>query len=146
MEERLVEIGNWLGANGECIYGTHAAKQSRQWSQGAVPKMDDKEFNGKYEITQMVDAPPAGYARIDAFYTAKGDTTYAILPRWPDQAIVLDGLSAAQGAKVTLLETGDTLRAQPDGTRLRIDVPPSLRSKLPFRNAYVLKMDGVRSI
>jgi alpha-L-fucosidase len=105
--------------------------------------MEDKEFQAAYEIGQMVDAPPAGYARVDAFFTAKNDTTYAILPRWPEQAIVLEGLSAPQGAKVTLLETGDTLQSQLDGNRLKVEVPQSLRGKMPFRQAYVLKMQGV---
>ena len=34
MEERLVQIGNWLNPNGEAIYGTHALPRSRAVERG----------------------------------------------------------------------------------------------------------------
>ena len=146
MEERLTEIGDWLRPQGECIYGTHALERTRQWSKGTVPQMEQKEFRAEYDITQLVDSPPSGYARVDAFFTAKDDAVYAILPRWPEQAIALDGFEAPSGATVTLLETGTPLRWHAEGKRLHIDVPASLRASIPFRNAYVLKMAGVKAL
>ncbi len=145
MQERLVQIGNWLGPNGEAIYGTHALARSRQWSPGTVPKMEEKEFGAEFNITQLVDTPPAGYARVEAFFTAKNDVVYAILPRWPEREVVLEGLSAASGSKIALLETGDELRWRKDGARLRVAVPESFRSRMPARHAYVLKMNGVKA-
>ena len=144
MEERLLQIGDWLRPNGEAIYGTQAWHQTRQWSQGKVPTMEEKEFRSEYDIRKLVDNPPAGYARVDAFFTAKGDTVYAILPRWPARGIALDGVPASAGVKVTLLETGDTLQARGEGNRLLIESPESLAGKIPFRHAYVLKINGAR--
>ena len=46
MKQRLVEIGDWLRANGEAIYGTRAWKQPRQWSAGAVPKLEAEGVHG----------------------------------------------------------------------------------------------------
>ena len=130
--------------NGEAIYATHALKNSRQWSNGKIPQMEDEEFRASYEIKQMVDEPPAGYARVDAFFTAKDDSVYAILPRWPEQGIDLNGFSAGSGAKITLLETGDELKWRSEGSQIRLQMPDALRFKLPGRQAYVVKMAGVR--
>jgi alpha-L-fucosidase len=142
MQERLLQIGDWLRPNGEAIYGTRAHKQTRQWSAGNVPKMEVKEFRADYDITKMVDAPPSGYARVNAFFTAKGDTVYALLPRWPEKEIALDGLTPRSGSKVTLLETGDELKWEMRAGNLHIDMPESLRSKLPYRHVYALKIAG----
>ncbi|MGC2662351.1 MAG: alpha-L-fucosidase [Bryobacteraceae bacterium] len=145
MEERLTEIGNWLRPNGEAIYGTEAVEgRTRQWSTGRVPQMEDKEFRAAYDISQMVDRPPSGYARVDAFFTKKGDNIYAILPRWPSTPIQLAGVHAPAGARISLLETGDTLPWQGVGSGIRIDVPQELRSKIPYRQAYVIRVQGAR--
>jgi alpha-L-fucosidase len=117
--------------------------RSRQWSNGTVPRMEDKQFMAEYDITKLVDAPPPGYARTEAFFTAKNDIVYAFLPRWPANQIWFEDLVPRHTAKVTLLETGDELRWQLQGSRLRVEVPESLRSKLPQREAYVFKMVGV---
>ncbi len=145
MEERLIELGTWLQPNAEAIYGTHALARSRQWSAGNVPQFDVKEFNAAYDITKMVDSPPAGYARVDAFFTAKNDAIYALLPRLPANQITFENFSADAAARVTSLEFGEELPWRMEGRRLRIDVPESVRSKFPYRQVYALKMTGVRT-
>jgi hypothetical protein len=56
---------------------------------------------------------------------------------------LFDDLVPRHTAKVTLLESGAELQWHLQGSRLRVEVPESLRSKLPYREAYVLKMVGV---
>ena len=97
MEERLIQIGDFLRPNGEAIYGTHARKTPRQWSKGSIPKLEEKEFMSDYDITKLVDTPPSGYARVEAFYTVKNDAVYAILPRRPIGEVVLDDIEAPSG-------------------------------------------------
>lgn len=143
MAERLTQIGDWLRPNGEAIYSTRALHRNRQWSQGKIPQLEEKEFRAQYDIKKMVDDPPPGYARVDAFFTARDDIIYAILPRWPERDVVLESLNARPGARITALESGDELRWRLEGSSLRIEVPAALRSKLPDREAYVLKMAGV---
>jgi alpha-L-fucosidase len=90
----------------------------------------------EYNITNMVDAPPAGYARVDAFFTAKGSAVYAILPRWPGAHIELNDLEARGDAKITMLETGQALKWKREGQRISVEMPPRGEP----REAYVLKI------
>jgi alpha-L-fucosidase len=137
MEERLEQIGNWLIPNGEAIYGTKAWTEPRQWSEGKVPVMEDKEFMSEYDIKKMIDTPPAGYARVDAFFTAKGNTVYAILPRWPGAQATLRNVPARANAKVTLLGASEPLKWTRSGDTMKVAMPP----RGADREAYVLKVE-----
>jgi len=142
MQERLEQIGSWLQKNGESIYGTKPWRRPRQWSQGRVPQLEEKEYRAEYEITRLVDAPPSGFARVEAFFTARQNTLYAILPRRPAGDITLSDLPASSGSRVTLLETGRPLEARASGNGLIIRFPDSLSASLPARHAYVLRIEG----
>lgn len=108
-----------------------------------MPHMESKEFRAEYDITKLVDNAPPGYAHVEAFFTAKDDAIYAILPRWREGEVILNDFSAGSGSKITFLETGDELKWSARGRQIVANVPGLLRMKLPHRQAYVLKMAGV---
>jgi alpha-L-fucosidase len=146
MEERLVQIGDWLRPNGEAIYGTTVLKRPAQWSAGRVPQLEQKEFRAEYDITRMIDDPPPGYARVEAFFTQKDGQIYAILPRWPQAELVLHDFAASSTAKATLLGSGRDLSLEMRGRDVVIAIPDSLRASEPPQQAYVIGMTGVHAL
>ena len=143
MEERLLEIGNWLRINGEAIYDTAPWRVSRQWSAGRVPEFQEKEFMAEYDLGKLVDHPAPGSARIDAFFTQKNGTIYALLPRWPEGEFVIKGLQGTH-PEASLLETKQLLSARPVSNGVAVRLPSCVPTGIASHHVYVVKLTGVQ--
>uniref|UniRef100_A0A1E1XA71 Putative alpha-L-fucosidase n=1 Tax=Amblyomma aureolatum TaxID=187763 RepID=A0A1E1XA71_9ACAR len=121
-EERLTQLGTWLGVNGEAIYG------SRPW----------KHQNDS--VTPGV------------WYTSKNETVYAIVLHWPkNDQLTLGSLSVSDKATVTMLGLDGYYRT-PFSVATRggwsnvgltvITFPPLTPDRLPTPWAWVLKIKG----
>lgn len=138
MEQRLKEIGDWLKINGEAIYGTKPWKNTRQWTAGEVPRVEyNKEVSSAYDVMKLIESPSGAKASIGAFFTAKGDKVYAILPRWSGHTLVLKDLSAAKS--VGLLGSSVQLKFKNSKAGLEIELP-DLPENLRAHPAWVLKI------
>ena len=54
MQQRLVEVGDWLRVNGEAIYGTRFAGRACQWTEGSRPVQEYGEYRVKYDLMDQV--------------------------------------------------------------------------------------------
>jgi alpha-L-fucosidase len=139
MEERLLEIGDWLKLNGEAIYATHPWTHAKQWSAGEQPKVSyNQEFEASYDFAKLIAAPQDGKASIDAFFTAKDHSFYAILPRWPGRQFTLTEYTGATPKSVRLLGSSDPLKFRFNNGSVTIELP-ELADALLAQPAWVLK-------
>jgi len=145
MEERLLEIGAWLEAHGEAIYGTNPWRVNRQWSPGEKPTV---EYGGvykvKYAIADVTGDREPPKAVIEAFFTAKGDTLYAITPRWPGRQFVVQDVTPSEHTVVTLVPREQPLKWKRDGSGIVIELPPLSPADADPQQTYALKLTNVR--
>ncbi len=141
MEQRLLEIGDWLKINGEAIYGTRPAGRSAQWTAGERPKQAFGEYKVKYELLDQVGQTPRdGRAVKQVFFTRKGGDLYAITAGWPGKQLVLRDLQLPAQPEVALLGYAQPLAAKAAGTTLTITLPDLGPEEAPGRHAYAFRI------
>jgi alpha-L-fucosidase len=140
MEERLLQIGRWLKTNGEAIYGTRPWRETRQWSEGQRAKLNTGEFMTKYDVLDYIEAKRPGQAVIEAFFTAKGNDVYAIVPAGTRRRFVLRNVTAPASMQATLLGGAGALKWSASGKHVVIDIPDAS----PAQHASVIRLSGLQ--
>lgn len=114
MQQRLMDIGNWLKANGEAIYGTTRWKISKEG--------DEVKGNLKY-------------------YTKKDQNVYAICIAWPGTSLTL---TVPQPNAVFMLGHDNPLKWQIQNNQLVIDLSTLSIKDITSQYAFVFKLVGVQ--
>jgi len=115
MQQRLVDIGDWLAINGAAIYET------RSWLNQPTQNNTQPE-NSRY-------------------YTTKGKNLYVLCTQWPEKEIELSGIRTIKNTKVQLLGSQGPVSAKYKKGVLQIQVPLVSRAQLKSKYAYVFKIE-----
>lgn len=141
MQERLLQIGEWLKINGEAIYNTTRWKVNSQWSAG---KRDYKDRSGDMLLKITVNPDP-GYAVKEVFYTYNATTNslYALSPKYPSsKKIVLKDVTLPANTKIKFLATGQLLQWKQAGNNIEVNLPEYDPEKIKAPYAYAIKIEN----
>jgi alpha-L-fucosidase len=141
MEERLLQIGDWLKVNGEAIYGTRHAGRDCQWSEGKRPGQEFGEFRVEYNLMKQI-GPKAkdGQAVKQMFFTRKGKTLYAIVPYWPEGKLEIRNIKTSDKTEVSMLGVPGKLEVAAGDKSITITVPALTVETVPCQHAWSFKI------
>lgn len=139
MEDRLRGMGRWLATNGAAIYGTTPWQHDRQWSPGRQPAIKGGEYQTEYDVNEWVK-PSKEHAHIEAFFTQKGNTLYAIVPSYTPQ-LQLHHVPVTATTKVRILGCAKRIPWRKSGTGIALDLSQLQPGDLPAE-IFVVEIGG----
>ncbi|MBC7849477.1 MAG: alpha-L-fucosidase [Chitinophagaceae bacterium] len=151
MQERLLEVGDWLKLNGEAIYGTTRWIQPMQWSEGKRDyKMKANDHAGNWRATsdimlKLTVDPDPGYAVKEVFFTYQPGTNsvYAITPKYPENnELILKDIQLPVGTTVTFLSNNQKLNWTQSGSNVIVNMPSFTEKIASIPYAYGVKIEN----
>ncbi len=143
MQERLIQIGDWLKLNGEAIYNTVRWKTPSQWSEG---KRDYKPANGSGDLLlKLTVDPDPGFAVKEMFFTynPSDNNLYGIFPKYPENGkILLKSVQLPAGTQISLLAPQQILPWEQQGENVLVHLPAYSPNAIKAPWAFAIKIAG----
>ena len=143
MQERLLQMGEWMKINGEAIYGSSRWKQVSQWTNG---KRDYKSKKGEDIMMKLTVDPEPGFASKEVFYTynAKTNSLFAIFPKYPsNRKLILKNSSLnVEVSELVFLSTHEKLTGKKNGNDFVITLPEYDPNKIKSPFAFVVRINN----
>lgn len=141
MQERLLQMGEWLRINGEAVYNTQRWRTPSQWSEG---RRDYKPASSSGDLLlKLTVDPDPGYAVKEIFFTynAAANDLYAVFPRYPEnRKLLIKDLSIPQGTDIRLLSMEEKLIWKQSGEDIDISLPEYNPEKFKAPYAYAVRI------
>ncbi|MEI7728526.1 MAG: alpha-L-fucosidase [Verrucomicrobiota bacterium] len=147
MQQRLIELGDWLKVNGEAIYGSRYSGRACQWSDGKRPGQQYGEYMIKYDLmAQAGQKPKNDLAVKQIFFTKKPGALYAITTGWPGKELFVRDITVPANSEITLLGVDQKLKYQVQGTTLTLETPALGPEEAPCHHAFTFKITGAEVV
>ncbi len=143
MQQRLIDMGDWLKINGEAIYETKAWIHSAQWSDGIRISNKGESFMADYSAAKLV-VPKKDTAHIECFFTRKNSDVYCIVPAYSDK-LTLKNIKPAAGAKAMILGSNKLLNWKQQGKNVVLDLLTVKPGDIAGVGIFVIKLSNIGS-
>jgi len=145
MQERLLEIGDWLSINGEGIYNTKQWIKDAQWTDGKIPHFTKSDFHSGFPIYEMTINPKNGNAIKEFWFTLKDKNLYFFSPEWPkDESIIIKDITPTKYTNVKLMGCEKSLPFTDLKDGIEIDISSIKINDLKTNYVYGFKISQIK--